>query len=797
MKNEAQKKTEKEVKKIEAQINSVYGQAQKEIEQKIKDFDEKFKIKKDIYYQKYKNHEINQKDYNSWLAGQKFQAKEWKAKRDQICGILHNANAEAVKIVNGGTISVFADSANWTAYKMEHGEGVNFGFGLYNAQSVTKLMKDNPQIAPKWKIDEPKEYNWNKQKVNNCITQGIIQGEGMEDIAKRVATVTSNQNKNLAMTHTQTALGAAQNAGTLQRLQDAKSLGINVVKMWMATLDKHTRDSHAEIDGEEQPVGDMWHPMKFSNGCRYPCDPLGPAHEVFNCRCVLVEDIKDYPEEYQRYDNIDGEPIENMTYAEWEKAKEAQVSADADIKAKETEIKAAEDKVQKAQEKADIYNDYAKGLQQEVNDKGADHVFKGIWKDNVTYADYYDKKDSIDAKKDYYNQQIEKYDSVKEDRLEKFADNTGMEVDECKDLYDQLEQCYKNGEDIEQNEKVAEILDEMGMDKSDLDDIGVIFEGVNKDLVWAESKLDELEEFEKNGPEMYQLLKDAEQAEADAKAAQQELKDAEKELKDLNAELKRMNDPTYTEGPFGSDAYSQERKDAALWAKSPLEADHVLRPSVGEVWKDAPYNERKAAYDYTAGSGGFNRPLRGYEDSWTNFKGVGNVSLDNEGRAKEIEDLTKLVDKTELPRDTWLQRGVSDSGLAGFLDVPESLLQRGSQKELEEALLDKVVNDPAFMSYGSSKGQGFSGNIINTYCPEGTKAIYAEPFSEYGRGAKSPNWDGKKKQVSFGSEDETILQRNTYHKITKVELKENAWGYRSIFIDTDVVDQRPNEIKYN
>ena len=170
MADESQQKVDKEIARVEKQINAVYGQAQKEIEQKIKDFDENFKIKKDIYYQKYKNHEITQTDYNAWRAGQLFQKEQWEAKRDQICGILHDANAQAVNIVNGGTISAFAEGANWTAYTLEHGEGVNFGFGLYDAQTVTTLVKDNPQILPKWKIDEPKEYVWNKQKSLYCYS---------------------------------------------------------------------------------------------------------------------------------------------------------------------------------------------------------------------------------------------------------------------------------------------------------------------------------------------------------------------------------------------------------------------------------------------------------------------------------------------------------------------------------------------------------------------------------------------------------------------------------------------------
>lgn len=779
MADESQQKVDKEIARVEKQINAIYGQAQIEIEQKIKEFDESFKTKKDIYYQKYKNHEITQTDYNAWRAGQLFQKEQWNAKRDQICGILHNANAEAVKIVNGGTISAFAEGANWTAYSLEHGEGVNFGFGLYDSHTVTSLIKDNPQILPKWKIDEPKEYVWNKQKVNNCVTQGIIQGESVGDVAKRIATVTSNQNKNLALTHAQTAMGGAQNAGRMERLQEAKKMGINVVKEWMATLDGHTRDSHQEVDGEQQPVGDKWHPMKFSNGCRYPCDPLGPAHEVFNCRCTLVGDVTDYPEEYQRYDNIDGKPIENMTYKEWEKLKNADVYKEQEVKEKEKEIGVKEKEIDALHVEADE-------LQEKIEIEGADYEFKNIWYNKtVTYADWEDVKDSIPSKIEYFeNAKVKATENV----LREFG-FSGIDEATIEKAQDELFPALTRLQLGITTENDLAVIDSWlpNMSQTEIKD-------TLTDTTWFErySKFDfhikELNMFQNYGEEYSKLL--AEQKELKSKIAE-----AEKELKGLNTELNKLLDPTYTEGPFGTDAYSQERKDAALWAQSAREADNALRGYTGEVWQHASSDERRAAYNYTSGSGGFNRPLRGYDGSWYSPKGIGNVSLNNEGRAKDIENLTNIINKCELPTDTWLQRGVDDDGLAGFLDIPADLIRRGSQEDLEKALLGKEISDPAFMSCGSSKGQGFGGNIINIYCPEGTKAIYCEPFSAYGRGDGS-SWDGKSKQSSFGSEDETLLQRNTYFRIVKVEKSSGVWSDR-LYVDVEVIDQRPDEIKYN
>lgn len=321
MEDAGQKKVDKETQKIERKIRAVYSQAYDEMDAKLRKFQRDYSKKNAIYMRRVEKGEMTFDEYKSWLAGQAFQSRQWIEKRSQILDILNDASNQAVKIVNGGRINAFAAGANWTAYSLEHGAGVNFGFGLYDEQTVTNLIRNDPQILPKWKIDEPKAYIWNKQKVNNCVTQGIIQGEGLDKITKRIATATVNYNQNLALTHARTAMTGAQNAGRVQRLQDAKKLGIKVVKEWMATLDGRTRDSHRAMDGEKLPVGDTWHPMKFSNGCRFPGDPQGPAREVFNCRCTLVGDLEDYPDEYQRYDNIDGVPVAGMSYKDWEKAK--------------------------------------------------------------------------------------------------------------------------------------------------------------------------------------------------------------------------------------------------------------------------------------------------------------------------------------------------------------------------------------------------------------------------------------------------------------------------------------------
>lgn len=255
--------------------------------------------------------------------------------------------------------------------------------------------------------------------------------------------------------------------------------------------------------------------------------------------------------------------------------------------------------------------------------------------------------------------------------------------------------------------------------------------------------LQDLEEFDKQGQQFYEL---------------------QKKQKNVQESLSKLKNG----GKEDTNPYSDARKEAALWAQTPREADDVLRETCGEVWRKASKAEKDAIYAYTQGSGGFNRPLRGHDGYWGNFKGVGKVDLNNEGRGAAIKHMTDLINRSTYDRDIWLQRGIETAeGAASFLGVPVEALKKWPLKKLKD-LEGKEIIEHAFASCGSAKGQGFSGYIFRIYCPKGTKMMYAEPFSHYGAGDKR-KWDGKKAQASFGYEDETIIQRGTTFRITKVE----------------------------
>ena len=315
----AAKATDAALEALEKRIRSVYTQAQKDIEAKTKDFWERHATKDALYRQQVKDGKISAEDYQAWMRGQVFQGEQWKSKLQQVQATLAQANKEALNIINGGRIQVIATNLNWTAYSLEKAAGVNFGFGLYDSSAVTRLLRDDPDLLPAKKLNVSKDKLWNKGSINRQISQGIIQGEGLDKIAKRLRTVT-DMNKNSSLTNARTMMTGAQNAGRQERYQEAKKKGIQLKKEWLATLDGHTRATHAALDGQAVETDQPFKIGGFS--IMYPGDRNAPPAMVYGCRCTTVAKLEKYPDRYsQRYDNVTGKPIKDMTYKEWEKSK--------------------------------------------------------------------------------------------------------------------------------------------------------------------------------------------------------------------------------------------------------------------------------------------------------------------------------------------------------------------------------------------------------------------------------------------------------------------------------------------
>ena len=388
-----------------------------------------------------------------------------------------------------------------------------------------------------------------------------------------------------------------------------------------------------------------------------------------NCRCTMIPVIGDVPyDEVKRASKLGG-----MTYDEWKNEK---------LTAEQKKAKSLDDQLKQVDDEMDTLKELM---------KQEDKTYSGIWKDNVTLADWESKKESIPKKIQYYEEQLAKAagDDAAVAKWQGFIDMTNE--------FDTKGQAYKAH------------IDKM-----------------------AQLKL--------------------------------QRQSVHKQMVDL--------------GLVEDSAFSEERKANAWRFKTSAEADKHFRDVCGRVWREATQAQRDGIYGYTSSSGAWNRPLSGFQKPWSQggsgwekkfYKGVGDVWIDFEGKGSAIRRMTEIIEKSTYDHDTWLVRGCDYNAMDSFFGMSESKLRGMSTEEMREQLAGMSNRISSFVSTGTAAGTGFSSKPVamEIYAPAGSEMMYAEPFSAFsGASYNGKSWDGEKKQTSFGSESEMILQRGGYYTVT-------------------------------
>lgn len=250
---------------------------------------------------------MSEKDYKRWRQSAMVRTDAWKDLRDTLASDLSHTNEIAMSMINDHAIDCYALNMNYGTYEIENGYHIGTSFSMYDHRTVENLMKEDPQIIPKAGLDIPEDKRWNRQKLTSAITQGILTGDSIPDIAKRLGSV-ADMNAHAAVRNARTYTTAAENKGRTDSYERAQNMGIELEQEWLATLDQRTRSSHVHMDGERVKIG-----AKFSNGCRYPGDPAGRPEEIYNCRCTLVAALKGYDYQDDRFSRLPA----GMTYEEW------------------------------------------------------------------------------------------------------------------------------------------------------------------------------------------------------------------------------------------------------------------------------------------------------------------------------------------------------------------------------------------------------------------------------------------------------------------------------------------------
>ena len=170
-----------------------------------------------------------------------------------------------------------------------------------NTDKARRFVLEQKREVPKTQIIAEMIANWIKEyggqliteitettmsQINEIVADGVNEGVGEREIAKRIKEVAPVKSASRAQTIARTETHRAANA---TGIETAKATGLEMRKAWVASGGGRTRDTHRDADSDYSegiPLDDVF--VVGGDRLRYPGDPSGSPEETINCRCVLV-----------------------------------------------------------------------------------------------------------------------------------------------------------------------------------------------------------------------------------------------------------------------------------------------------------------------------------------------------------------------------------------------------------------------------------------------------------------------------------------------------------------------------
>jgi Uncharacterized protein, homolog of phage Mu protein gp30 len=287
--DKAHKQTDELLEQMERRLNAIYRRADKEIRAKWDDYmsyveKRSESLKKAIEKAKTDEElEKAQEAYKRFLRQSTFQNDRYKTMVEQVSKELLNVNQTALAYVNGELPEIYSLNYNFEGEKIA-GQLDGYSFTLVDQSTVANLAKSDKTLLPYKVVDGVKDVRWNTKKINAEVMQGILQGESIPKIAKRLQNV-ENMNKEAAVRNARTMTTSAECKGRQDSFEKAAKDGIVLKREWIATNDGRTRHWHATLDGK---LADIDKPFHNEVGyILYPGDPNANPANVYNCRCTI------------------------------------------------------------------------------------------------------------------------------------------------------------------------------------------------------------------------------------------------------------------------------------------------------------------------------------------------------------------------------------------------------------------------------------------------------------------------------------------------------------------------------
>lgn len=292
MADKAHRLTDIKLEEMEKRLSAIYSTAQKGIQEKadayfakFEELDEKKRALVDLG-------EMTEKEYEMWRKNKILYGERFAAMQEDVAKQLAKVNETATAYINGELPEVYSLNYNQLADAVDGVGG--YSFTLTDANTVRELAVNDKSLLPYKKLDPAKDIPWNMKNINREVLQGIIQGESIPTISKRMRNV-GNMNRTQAIRTARTIVTGAESKGRQDSYERAEADGIILQKEWLSSDQPgRTRDWHMP-SAFTSLIVDQDKPFENSLGkIMFPGDPSAHPANVYNCRCSMAAVVKGF-----------------------------------------------------------------------------------------------------------------------------------------------------------------------------------------------------------------------------------------------------------------------------------------------------------------------------------------------------------------------------------------------------------------------------------------------------------------------------------------------------------------------
>ena len=213
-----------------------------------------------------------------------YQLKYQRLLKSEIEGFLNALHTQNYQLIDDYLKDSYITAHIGTLFDLQ-GQGVPLILPLNQEQMISAITLNSKLSAP---LYNTLGYNVQHLKINVAseISRGIAQRLTYAEIARNLSATTKvDFNKTFRIARTEGH--RIQQEATYNLQARAKEKGAKIFKQWDSTLDKKTRPTHRELDGQMIGVNDYFH-SSGGGKALYP-GGFGDPKEDCNCRCCLVQ----------------------------------------------------------------------------------------------------------------------------------------------------------------------------------------------------------------------------------------------------------------------------------------------------------------------------------------------------------------------------------------------------------------------------------------------------------------------------------------------------------------------------